>query len=404
MLIKIAWRNIWRNKRRSIIVLSSVIVGIVAAICMDALQNGMLYQMLFNQINLSTSHIQIHKNGFIDNKIVQNTIPDNNAAEQAAIENEHVSFYSKRVITFGLISSANNSSGIFLFGVDPELEKNVSIIISSVVKGKYFETGIREVLIGTTLSEKLQVDIGDKIVCMANMKDGSIGSDVFRVIGIFRSPDSEYNKAYIYVPITDAQNMLELGAEYHELAIITKDYHFAPQAADEIESKLGERFEVLSYDEVLPLLVMQLDMYKEMIYVINFIIGLALIFGIINAMLMAVYERTQEIGVLMAIGMKNGKIVNMIVLEAFLIGLLGTIIGVVLGWVLYKGVLINGIDLSSFAESLDSFGIGAILYPKLSMENLISLLLTIPLISIIGAFYPAYRAVKLQPVTAIRHV
>ncbi len=404
MLLKLAWRNIWRNKRRSLIVVGSVIVGVIALIIIDGLNNGFLSQMLFNQVNLNISHIQIHKKGFNDNKTVQSFIPDKKKVESVLAENKKIKHYSERVVSFGLVSSAVSSSGVFILGINPGDESKITTISKSIIKGKYFSGKKREIVIGNKLAEKLKVDLGGKVITLANRPDGSIGSEVFRIVGIFQSPSSEFNKAYIFVPIGTLQNMLGIGNNIHEFAIVTEDYNLAETVKEEIKQKLNNEYEVLSYQDILPLLIMQMDLYKESMYIINMIIGLALIFGIINSMLMAVFERINEIGVLMAIGMKNGKIFSMILLESLLIGVLGTAIGLVLGFGLNEFLAFNGIDLSLFSKSLESWGIGAVIYPQLSIENLINTLLTIPFITVVGAIYPAWKAIKLEPVVAIRYV
>lgn len=404
MLIKLAWRNIWRNKRRSLVVLLSVIVGVNAILFMDGLSNGFLSQILFNQISTNVSHIQIHKNGFKDNKVIQSHIPDNKKVENTLQNTPGIKYYSKRVISFGLLSSASNSSGVYLNGIDSNLEADVSLIDDSIVEGTYLSSNRREIIVGKKLAEKLKVGVGDKVVALSNTPDGTIGSDVFRIVGLFSTTSSEINKTYIFVNLADAQNMLEIGDKLYEFAIIAENQNAANIIRDKIRDELDEEYEVLSYLDLLPFVILQLDMYKESMFIVNFIIGLALIFGIINSMLMSVFERINEIGVLMSIGMKNIKIFNMILLEALIIGVMGTTIGMATGYLLHLPLGHYGIDLSNFAASLESFGIGAVIYPMLSIDNFIITVIMIPFISVAGAVYPAYKAIKLEPVNAVRYV
>lgn len=404
MILKLAWRNIWRNKRRSLIVIGSVIVGVVALIIMDGLSSGMLYQMLFNQISSSVSHIQIHKKGFNDNKVIQNLIPDYRKVENEVKKNSSVEAYSKRVITFGLLSSASNSSGVYINGIIPTEEEKITKIKSSIIKGTYLTGNNREIVIGKRLADKLNVSLGNKVVALSNTPDGTIGTDVFRIVGIFETISSEFDKTYVYIPLGNAQEMLDIGDNVHEIAIITGDYKQSSKIKEQLEAVLDGDYEVLSYEDLLPMLIVQIDLYKEMMWITNLIIGLALIFGIINAMLMAVFERIKEFGVLMSIGMKNSKLFLMIIIEAFIIGIMGTVFGIIIGVIIHAPLSMIGINLSLFAESLESFGAGAIIYPVLTPENLISILIMIPFISVIGALYPAYRAIRLEPVSAIRYI
>ncbi len=404
MILKLAWRNIWRNKRRSIIVVGSVIVGVVALIIMDGLSSGMLYQMLFNQISSRISHIQIHEKGFNDKKVVQNYIQNYRKIENELKENLSVKAYSKRVITFGLLSSATNSSGVYINGIIPSEEEKITKIKNSIIEGSYLTGKKREIVIGKKLADKLNVGLGNKVVALSNTPDGTIGTDVFRIVGIFETFSSEFDKSSIYIPIGNAQEMLDIGDNIHEIAIITRDYKQASRTKEQLVEVLDDDYEVLTYEDLLPMLIIQIDLYKEMIWITNLIVGLALIFGIINVMLMAVFERVKEFGVLMSIGMKNSKLFLMILIEAFIIGIIGTVFGIIFGVIIHIPLSMIGINLSLFAESLESVGAGAVIYPVLSPENIISIIIMIPFISVVGALYPAYRVIRLEPVRAIRYI
>ena len=198
--------------------------------------------------------------------------------------------------------------------------------------------------------------------------------------------------------------MLDIGDNIHEIAIVLNKYQASESVKSRIKDQLPGSYEVLSYQDVLPLLLLQMDMYKESMMIINLIIGLALVFGIINSMLMAVFERINEFGVLMSIGMKNYKIFMMVVLEALFIGMIGTIAGTIFGLLIHIPLSIYGVDFSIFSESLSSLGVGSVIYSDISFSNLFSLIMLIPFISIIGAVYPAYKAIKLEPVYAVRYV
>jgi putative ABC transport system permease protein len=404
MLFKLAWRNIWRNKRKSLIVLGSVVVGMIAVIFYDGLDNGMLRQMLDNQISSSVSHIQIHKKGFNDNKVIKNYIPDNLQVQNIVKNEKDIKAYSERVITFGLLSSATNSSGVYIYGIYPDMEAKVSNIKSSIVEGKFFPGGKRDIVIGKQLADKLGVGIGDKVVVMANTPNGSIGSDLFRVAGIFQTVSTDFDKTTIYIPIKTAQEMLDIDNHIYEYAIVLNDYHNVDKVKAELESKLNDKYEVLSYKDLLPMLIYQMDLYDQTMWIFYMIVGLALIFGIVNTMLMSVFERINEIGVLMAIGMKNSKIFLMFIFEAFMLGIIGTIVGLALGLLIHWPISISGINFSIFSDALKSFGIGAVIYPYLSVSNTVILTIIIPFIAVIGALYPAYRAIKLEPIKAIYYV
>ncbi|MFH0735475.1 MAG: FtsX-like permease family protein [bacterium] len=404
MLIKLAWRNLWRNKRRSILIQLSIIIGVIAIITLDSFSNGMLYQMLFNQISTKITHIQIHKKGFNDNKLIQSLIPDYKNVEKILQANPDVKFYSKRVVAFGLTSSASNSTGVYINGIIPNDEANVSTIKSSIIRGKYLSGALNEIITSEKLAQKLDITIGDKIVIMSNTLKGNIGSELFRITGLFSTFSSEFDKTNIYITLKSSQKLLEVGDNIYEFALITNDINKAPKIAAALSQKLSTNYEIMSYEDILPLIIIQLDMYKQLSFFITLIISLAMIFGIINTMLMAVFERIREFGVLMSIGMKNSKLFFMIIMESFILGVIGTIIGTVVGLAVQMPLMHFGLNLSVFTKSLDSFGLGAIIYPTISIENTFITFLTIPIISIIGALYPAFKAIRLQPINALHYV
>ncbi|MBE0644152.1 MAG: ABC transporter permease [Bacteroidetes bacterium] len=404
MLFTIAWRNIWRNRRRSQIVMISIIVGVVAVMFNDGLSVGMIHQMLDNQIGSHVSHIQIHAKGFNDNRVVQNYIHQPEIIDRALENTRGVKTWSTRVITFGLLSSAMNSSGGLIVGVDHSREENVTSIKSSLISGRYLSGKPHEVVVGKRLADRLKVGLGDKVVGMASALNGDVGSDLFRVVGIYETVSSEFDKAYMFTSLSSAQNMLELGDNVLEYAVIVDDISQVEAITRELRRTLGGEYEVLSYIDLLPLLVAQVEMYAEMMYVIYLIIGLAMVFGIINTMLMSVFERIREFGVLMAIGMKNSYVFRMVMVEAMMLAVLGTGIGLGLGSLLLVVLNSVGINLSMFTEGLTSFGVGAIIYPRLTIDAVMSVVIIIPMTALLGSIYPALKATRLQPVNAIRYV
>ena len=404
MLLRLAWRNIWRNTRRSVIILISITVGIVATVLTDALSRGMAFQMLNNQIGSHVSHVQIHRSGFKDNPVIQNTVPQTVNVDSAVEAVAGIDRFTKRVITFGILSSATSSSGISIVGIEPEREGRVTTIKSSLVKGSYLSGSTREIVLGTKLAEKLGVGIGDKVVAMASAIDGHIGSDVFRVVGLFETFSSEFDKAFVYIPLGDAQQLVSIGNRVSEYAIIVHDRDELQRIQSTLRSELGVSYEVLTYAEILPLLVFTVDLYDQMMFIFYAIIGIAVIFGIINTMLMSVFERIREFGVLKAIGMKNRPLFAMIMIEAFYLGAIGTVVGFVLSYLLYLPLAQSGVDLSMFSDSLRSFGVGAVIYPVMTAGVVANALLVIPVVTLLGAIYPAVKAVRLEPMSAIRYV
>lgn len=408
MILRIAWRNILRNKRRSLILIISIVVGVIAMVLTQAFVGGMMEQMLTNQIGTDVGYIQIHKTGYqaepgIDNSMVA---PEN--IRYLLIRDSASVNYSERLRTFGLVSSAYNSSGVSIVGVIPQEEKRITTMSEYVVTGKYLTDEPDQILISTSIAQKLKVEVGDKVVIMASQLDGSVGSEACRVCGIYETFNSGFDQSHVYVSIQTLRQMLSVHDMVSEFVINPAHREQMPAVLSSLRKQIhaaagsSGQYEIMSYEEMLPLFVMQIGLYNQIFYIVYVIIGIALIFGIIDVMLMAVMERTHELGVSMAIGMSNKKIFRMILIEAFLLGVSGTIMGIGISFAFCLHLAHTGWDLSVFSASLRSFGAGSKIFPILDASTYIKVLLIIPLVTVFGAVYPAAKAIRLQPVEAIR--
>jgi putative ABC transport system permease protein len=402
MISKIAWRNILRNRRRSLILIISIAIGVIAMVLTDAVSIGMMQQMLTNQIGADAGYIQIHKKGYQSDPALKNSISDTAAISAAVATLNTPCKISERLRTFGLVSSAYNSSGVSIVGIVPQEEVQVTTVHQYIVKGTYLSGNPGDIIISTATAEKLRVALGDKVVIMASRLDGSVGSEACRVVGLFETFDSGFDQTHVYIPLQTAQQMLGAPGRMSELVVNPVDTKETEAVANRLADGLPSGFEVLTYKQMLPLLVMQIQLYDQTIYFFYLIIAIALIFGIVNTMLMAVMERTHEFGVDMAIGMAHRRIFTMILTEAFYLGMIGTIAGLMISLAIYIPLAHSGWNLAMFSDSLKSVGVGTTIYPVLNASSIINTTVIIPLSAVVGAIYPAFRAVKLQPVEAIR--
>lgn len=404
ILLKLSWRNIWRNKKRTLIILISIIVGVIGLLFNDAFTNGMIRQMLDNQIKSHYSHIQIFDDEYYDNKIIENRIDDTDKIEDVLNKKDFIENYSKRIEIFGLLSSAANSSGVNIIGVEPKKETKITNIHQFAIEGEYLTGKDNEIFIGKELADKLEVELGDKLVTVCNSADGSVLNELFRIVGIFKSNSTEINKSMVYIPLENAQKMLDVGNSVTNIVILTDNNEKTKLYKDDIISDLDNNLSVMDYKDMLPLIIAMIEMYSKMIFIYYAIIGFAVVLGIINTTLMSVFERIQEFGVLLSLGMKRMNIFWMIIFESAIIGVLGSLIGSLLGYLIVFPFTSNGINLSVFAEGLGSFGIGNIIYPEVGLYSIVYSLFSIPVATVLGSLYPAIKAVKLQPTDAMRYV
>jgi ABC-type lipoprotein release transport system permease subunit len=407
MYVKIAWRNVFRNRRRSFIVIGSVSVGVAGAIFMNLFMAGMAEQMIHTAINSYLGHIQVHREGFADNPVVRLTMTDPEPVlERIRQLDGRVKGYAPRVLTRGLAQSATNSAGVQMIGVEAARESLLTSVSQRIVEGTFLtgQTSIRrkEIVIGNDLARKLDVAVGKKVVLVAQALGGEMGSGAFRVVGIFRMPSEELNKGLVWINLSDAQQMLGLGDGLSEVMVMLHKEEDLAAVQNAIAAGFDGEYEVLTWREVSAQIVQIIDLFDVFMFIMMVIIFFAAAFGIINTMLMAVFERTREFGILRAVGTGRWVLFRMVVYEAAFIGLLGLVGGTLLMGILHLAFLQDGLNLSIFERSLALFGSDAVIRPYFRLDMFIATVLVVEGMTVLASVWPALRAARLQPADAIR--
>lgn len=403
MLLSISWRNIWRNKVRSLVIIFSIALGIFAGVAATAFMKGLAEQRIQKVINTELSYMQIHRNGFRQNSDFKSYMPDAQklVSEIQAIPN--VTGASQRIIVQSMIASAETASGVLIAGVDPVQESKVTNIHNRLIEGDYFE-GIKKnpIVIGKKLAEKLNVKIKSKLVITLQDTANNVISGLFRVSGIYTSNNNVYDESHVFVRYKDLQRLSALPEGVaHEIAININDNENL-QTVESAVNEIASRYEVLDWKSLSPemnYLTEAMDLYM---YIFIIIILLALLFGIINTMLMVVMERTKEIGMLMAIGMNKIRIFSMVVLESILLSLTGGVVGIIIGAAFSKWRETKPIDLSAWAQGYEQLGYDAYVYTSLEPVMLVNITILVIVTGIIAALYPAYKALRNDPADALR--
>lgn len=404
MLIKIAWRNVGRNALRSGVVITSIALGIWAGLFVISVSAGLNEQRTQDALNTSISHIQIQNPQFVQDNNVEFRIKNEDEVRNALKSNTGVKAFTERVVLNGMVSSSTGGYGVRITGIDPEAEAQVTTMHEKMIDGEYL-TGIKRnpVIIGKKLAEKLNVDLKKKIVLTFQKDNGDIITGAFRVAGIFKTSNSKSDEMNVFVKSDDVNRLLEESAGFHEVAVLLNDV----SQADTVAAVVGAQFtdlSVRSWKEVAPELGYADEMMQQMLYIIIGIILLALSFGIINTMLMAVLERKRELGMLMSVGMNKTKVFFMIVVETVFISLVGGPLGVVLGFLTVAHFGSAGIDLSIVGKGLEEFGISTTIYPSLTPDFYVNVTIMVVIAAILSSIYPAIKALQLKPAEAVRAI
>ncbi len=406
MIWSMAWKNIWRNKVRSLVVILAIAFGLLGGVFSSAVLKGTSDQRILEAVSRETSHLQLHNPKYpADNEIRFTIDGDFDKLRNYLDTAVEIQAWSPRIKFIAMASSANAGTGVMVMGIHPQKEMQVTEIHSLIVDsgGNWFADykGI-PVVVGQALAEKLKVHLHSKIVLTFQDLQGTLTGGAFRICGIYRTSNSVFDEMNIFVKQEDIQSLLNAtGNSCHEIAIRLKDSGKVPK----VEKNIRDLFPgllVQNWKEIDPILGMMNDFMDLWLYLFMGIILLALGFGIINTMLMAILERRREFGMLAAIGMNKRRILLLIMLESVFLSLTGAVIGMTLGILLTLYTHHTGINLGIFAKGFEKIGYNPVLYPSLDLLFFINLTAMVVIIGIAASLYPARYALKLRPAEAIR--
>lgn len=402
MLTSLAWKNIWRSPKRSGIIIAAITFGLWGGLLAGGVMMGWGESMVNSAIDRDLGHIQIHRPGFTRDRGTNNYIPGamNMLGKIRSVPG--VVGVAGRTIIDGIAASPTSTFGVQISGADPEQARKVTRIDGLIVEGEYLsDKGRNPVVVGRKLAERLNLKLKSKLVLSFQAMDSSMISAAFRVRGIYKSESSPFDESHVFVNRDDLTRLLGGETAIHEIAVRVESAQLLPQVLTVLKSDYPT-LAVESWKEIAPEVALTASSMAFWSYIFVGIILLALVFGITNTMLMAVMERTRELGILIAVGMKRSKVFRMILLETGMLSLTGGVGGMLCGWITIGILAHTGLDFSAFAASLESFGASAVLYPFLPLQMYIVLVVMIIVAATIGATLPAWKAVHLMPSRAIR--
>jgi len=398
--LKMAWRNIWRNSRRTLITQFALIVALSLMIAFSGLTWGLMKQMERNATLLGPGEIQIHSPGYLDDRSIYRVI-DHPDTVIHMIEKEGVKA-TPRLQGFGLVSQGENSSGAQILGIDPVREKRVTEFHNHFFKGAFLkEEG--DILLGKKIAVTLDASIGDELVIVTQAADGSIGNDLYTLAGILNGISEEIDRSTIMMSIGDFEDLFSLKDAATEIAIRrsdeTEDLNIL---SDRIKNIIpGE--EVKTWRELFPAISDMLELTDASIYVLLTIVYIAGSLIMLNTMLMSVFERIKELGIMMAIGFRPVQVLILIFFETFFLTLCGSLVGLLCGVSLSLYLTHYGLDLSSITEGFSFAGILAEphWFAVTNFNTVFPPLIFLFAISLIAVIYPAMKASLLKPVDAL---
>ncbi len=383
----------------------AIAAGLCGGIFAAALASGLMEHRFATSIEQHISHIQIHNPDYITDNILSNNIEGYTALASELSGDENIIAFSPRMATEGMIASANITRGINIIGIYPEKEARVSGLDRNIVSGDYLVAEDRNrIVVGMSLAERQNLRPGSRVVLTFQQYDGELVAEAFRVAGIYQTGNSLWDENTVYINTADIIALAEGTEPVNEIAIIATDAEKAVVMSEEYSAK-HTGLSVRSWQEIAPELSYLHGMAGIMLRIVLGIILLALAFGLVNTMLMAIFERASELGVLMAVGMGKRRIVSMIMLETAFLTFCGAVTGMAAGALLITLTGFTGIDLAVVGgDALNEFGFPSVVYPALSADFFRDLTILVVVTAIGTALYPALKAIRLNPAEAVKTI
>ena len=401
--IKLAWRNLWRNKRRTIITVLSVLFAFFLALVMRSMQLGSYDLMVESAVKTSTGYIQIHALGYWDDKTIDNTFISTDTLESRLLRTSHITSFISRLESFALISSGDMTKGIAVIGTDPQKEDEISALRGRVIKGSYLTSDDKDVLIGEALAAYLKADVNDTIVLLSQGYHGESAQGAYLVKGILRFTSPDMNSSMLYMPLSAAQSLYSAPQRLTSLSILLDNKKNMNRVSEELKKIDPEKLEVMTWRELLPEMVqaIQSDSISGqfMLGILYVVVG----FGIFGTILMMTIERRREFGIMVAVGMHRIKLALIVFIETIILALVGLVAGAALSYpiILYYHLhpyMLTGETAKAMAE----FNVEPVMPFALEPGFFINQSLVVIVLSILAAIYPLTVIGRFKIITALR--
>lgn len=406
LILKLAWRNIWRNKRRSILTLLAVTFAVIASIAMRGIQEGTYELNIKNAVEMFSGYLQIQEKGYLNNPSLAKSFKPTEDLKSTLSKVDGIKAYSTRINADGLISFKDNSLGCAIFGLNPQSSQETSRIFSKLNEGRFFtELESYEIVIGYKLLKNLKADIGDEIVILAQGFDGSLGNMKFKIVGTTKMGMQDFDAMSVFMDTKSAQELLSLYGRITALAIDINSFDDLYDIKEEIKANLkNEELVVLDWKELMPDFEqsIQLDNISGIFFLAILFVIVA--FGILNTVLMSVTERFKEFGISLSIGMSNYKLVLVVLLETLFITIIGLILGNIIGFGINLYIFNNPIQFGSeYAWMYEEYGFLPRIEASLKFSVFFNSSISILIASVVAAVYPIIKVIRLEPLKGIRY-
>jgi ABC-type lipoprotein release transport system permease subunit len=403
IVLRLAWRNLWRHARRTWLTIGAMVFSNTLLVFMISFQFSMYALMIDNSLRIFTGHMQVQAPGYNDDQKMRQVVPDVRPLAEQLRSDLESNTVAARGWAFGLASSEARTYGIGIYGVEPEFEGRVSNIPGLIEEGRFLgQIDAMEIVIGSILARNLRVGVGDEITLLGSGLDGSFAAAVLVVVGIFESGVKEVDRNIAEMPLGAFQDVFYMNGAGHQVVIQAPTLDDAPALQGQVAAGLPDGLVVHDWTVLQPGLKQAIQADMSSAFFMYGILVILVAFSVLNTQLMSVLERTHEFGVVMALGMKPGRLGRLVMLETALMGLLGLLLGSAAGALLTFWLSVNGLSYPGMEEMAANFNLPGRVYPQVSFMKTFFGPAIVFLFTLLAAVYPAWRLRRLHPVEAMR--
>ena len=401
--IKLAWRNLWRNRRRTIIAISSIVFSVLLASWMRSMQEGSYDSMIDNSVKFFSGYLQVQDTAFWEERTIDNGFEATNNLKSEIKNIKDVTLVSDRLESFALAADHLHSKPAMVMGIEPEAEDQITKISQKITKGRFLKTGDMGVVVAEGLAGYLNLDVGDTLVMISQGYHGISANGLFNIIGIMSHPNPDFNKRLVYMDINEARKFYSADGISTSLVVMTNDHYKVNHIKKSIAQILPNENTVMTWEEMQPELVQLIQSDRGSGIIMLGILYVVIAFGMFSVVMMMVKERKREFGVIHAVGMKKEKLSVIVFLETIMIGLIGCTIGLIISYIFCYYFYLNPLPLTGeMAEAYANYGMEPYMFFSLKSSLFYNQMILVFFISVFISIFPITNIYRLKITKAMR--
>ncbi|MBU7578841.1 MAG: ABC transporter permease [Flavihumibacter sp.] len=402
-IIKLAWKNLWRNRSRTLISVAAVFFAVLLSTIAESLKQGVFENLVKNVVSFYTGYIQVHKMGYQQEQILDNSFEDESRIKDAIKSSNNIRVLAPRLEGFALASSEALTKGCLIIGVDPALENDITGLKARLVTGIYLNNRDTGVMVSEGLAKRLKISLQDTVVLIGQGYHGATAAGKYPVKGLLRFGSPQLNDKLLYMPLPVAQEFFSAQQFITSYVLSLHSDKDLNRTAKQVNKQIGDQYEVMTWEELMPDIKQHIQTDSNNMKVVQGVLYLLIFFGIFSTLLMMMLERKFEMGMLVAIGMKKLKLVQLFLTESVLTVLIGCIAGLIASIPLVYYLKKYPIKIGGeTAKAYERFGFEAIFPTSTSSSIFLSQALVVLIIGLVLSLYPVYKVIRLNPVTAMK--